>query len=69
MKEDVIATLTLLSEDAQHPKLKTHKLKGELREYWACSVAYDLRILFQILEIEEKEVVMLHAIGTHDDVY
>lgn len=40
--------LTLLGEDAFHPKLRTHKLKGKLRGSWACSVGYDLRIVFDI---------------------
>ena len=69
LKEDVKLILSLLSEDAYQPKLKPHKLKGELKDYWACSVAYDLRIIFQITEVEGKEVILLHSIGTHDDVY
>lgn len=34
---DLQTTLTLLSEDAFQPKLKTHKLKGSLEGSWACS--------------------------------
>lgn len=41
-------TLTLLSEDAFHPRLKTHKLKGVLSGSWACSVGFDLRIIFSL---------------------
>ncbi len=40
------STFDILSEDAFHPILKTHKLKGELDGSWACSVGYDLRIVF-----------------------
>lgn len=69
LKEDVRATLNLLEEDAHHPKLKTHKLKGQLKEYWASSVAYDLRIVFQIKIEDDQEIILLHSIGTHDDVY
>jgi mRNA-degrading endonuclease YafQ of YafQ-DinJ toxin-antitoxin module len=29
--EDIQAALKLLAEDAYHPKLQTHKLKGKLR--------------------------------------
>jgi len=43
---DIQATLELLAEDAFHPSLRTHKLKGNLDGSWACSVAYDLRIIF-----------------------
>ena len=34
--------LILLAEDAFHPKLKTHKLKGDLLGSWSCSAGYDL---------------------------
>jgi len=40
---DVQATLELLAEDAFAPKLKTHKLKGNLAGSWACSAGHDLR--------------------------
>lgn len=38
--------LEQLSEDAFHPKLKTHKLKGVLKNSWASSVNTDIRIIF-----------------------
>jgi len=62
-------TLTLLSEDAFHPALKTHKLKGDLAEYWACSAGYDLRIVFAFVQHENVEAILLSAVGTHDEVY
>ena len=34
--DDLEATLMLLSEDAFEPRLKTHKLKGDLDGIWAC---------------------------------
>ena len=37
--------LALLAEDAFHPQLKTHKLKGKLIGSWACSAGYDLRVV------------------------
>src|SRR5437764_4869628 len=40
------AALEALAEDAFHPALKTHKLKGDLAGSWACSAGYDLRIVF-----------------------
>ncbi len=61
--------LLLLSEDAFHPSLKTHKLKGGLGGSWACSVGYDLRIVFEFIDDEGREAVLLEAIGTHDEVY
>lgn len=40
--EDLRVALELLSQDAQHPKLKNHKLKGDLEGSWAASAGYDL---------------------------
>ena len=44
---DLQATLELLADDAFHSALKTHKLKGDLAESWACSAGYDLRVVTQ----------------------
>ena len=40
--EDLRVALALLAEDAFHPQLRSHKLKGEFAGSWACSVGYDL---------------------------
>lgn len=67
--KSVKATLSLLESDAFQPQLKTHKLKGKLKDSWACSVGYDLRIVFEIVEDENEEAILLQTIGTHDEVY
>lgn len=67
--EDIRAALHLLAEDAFHPILKTHKLKGKLEGSWACSVGYDLRIIFEFVQHEGSEAILLEAIGTHQEVY
>jgi len=61
--------LNLLSEDADNPRLKSHKLKGKLEGSWACSLSYDMRIVFSIIQHEGKEAILLETIGTHDEVY
>jgi mRNA interferase YafQ len=61
--------LELLAEDALDPRLKSHKLKGQLAGSWACSVGYDLRIAFQFVKHRSKEAVLLEAVDTHDEVY
>jgi addiction module RelE/StbE family toxin len=61
--------LQLLAEDAFHPKLKTHKLKGRLQGSWASSVGYDLRIVFDLVQYEGSEAVLLLTVGTHEEVY
>ncbi|MBI2815689.1 MAG: type II toxin-antitoxin system YafQ family toxin [Acidobacteria bacterium] len=66
---DIRSALELLTTDAFHPQLKTHKLKGDLQGYWACSAAFDLRIVFRLVQYEGTEAVYLEAIGSHDEVY
>lgn len=66
---DLQATLVRLMEDAFDPILKTHKLKGELSGSWACTVGYDLRIIFEFVQHQGREAVLLETIGTHDEVY
>ena len=62
-------TLKVLAEDAFDPRLKSHKLKGPFAGSWACSAGYDLRIVFQFVHHEGKEVILLEAAGTYDEVY
>jgi len=58
-----------LSEDAFHPQLKTHKLKGKLAGSWACSAGYDLRVVFEFVKHKGAEAILLESVGTHDEVY
>jgi addiction module RelE/StbE family toxin len=46
--------------------LRTHKLSGKLRGYWAFSVAEDCRLIFEFIG---ENRVLLVDIGSHDDVY
>jgi len=46
----------------------THKLKGKLKNSWACSAGYDLRIVFQFVRHQQNEAILLEAAGTHDEV-
>ncbi len=43
-------------------RLKTHKLKGELSEFYSFSITYQHRIIFHI---EDKETIIFDNIGTH----
>ena len=63
------ATLEQLSADAAHPSLRTHKLRGPLAGCWACSVGYDLRLVFEYVQHEGAEAILLLALGTYDQVY
>lgn len=59
------AALRRFGADPQDPLLRTHKLNGELEDYWAFRVDDDLRVLFRW----DGDVCILVAIGTHDEVY
>ena len=62
-------TLESLAQDAFDPALKTHKLKGELAGSWACSAGYDLRIVFDFVQHQGSQAILLQTVGTHDEVY
>ena len=59
------AALSRLAVDPFDPLLRTHKLKGELDDYWACTVDADLRVLFRWVDDE----AFLVNLGSHDQVY
>jgi mRNA-degrading endonuclease YafQ of YafQ-DinJ toxin-antitoxin module len=63
------STLRLLAEDAFDPRLRTHKLKGNLANCWASSAGHDLRIVFEFVTQGDAEAILLLSIGTHDEVY
>lgn len=67
--EVVRAILKTLESDMFSPNLKTHKLKGRFEGYWSCSVAYDIRIVFKIVNDGSEDAILLQTIGTHDEVY
>jgi addiction module RelE/StbE family toxin len=71
LKMQVNAALDQLAEDPFYPALKTHKLKGDLANHYACSVNYSDRIIFRFVtnpESKEEEILLL-AVGSHDEVY
>ncbi len=42
--------------------LKTHKLKGNLKDFWSFSVNYSFRIVFEFVK---KDEVIFYDIGDH----
>ena len=71
LKNDIEETLRLLQENPFAPQLSTHKLKGKLAGSWACSVGYDIRIVFDFVKSasQPEDDILLLEIGTHDEVY
>lgn len=65
--------LETLSTDPMHPKLKTHKLKGDLSGSYSCSLNYEIRVIFNIFNDysynnEKTDIIFLQTIGTHDEL-
>ena len=54
-----------LAENPFAPSLKTHKLKGRLKDFLACTITSDIRLIFQI----ETDVIVLIDIGSYNEVY
>lgn len=71
LQDKILAVLEALSNDPFTPVLKSHKLTGQLEGLWACSVAYDCRIIFAFKEDPQtgEELIVLVDIGSHDEVY
>ncbi|MBI4327960.1 MAG: type II toxin-antitoxin system mRNA interferase toxin, RelE/StbE family [Chloroflexi bacterium] len=65
------AALCQLEAEPHHPVLRTHKLSGEFKGCWACSVGYDLRIVFEFVRPRKDAEIEIHLLnlGTHDEVY
>jgi len=59
------AALRRFAADPQDPLLRTHKLKGDLADYWSFSVDDDVRVLFRW----DGDVCFLVSLGTHDEAY
>jgi mRNA-degrading endonuclease YafQ of YafQ-DinJ toxin-antitoxin module len=69
LEDHLLQALRLLEADPYAPSLKTHRLKGKLKDSWACTGGYDLRVVFSFTKQGGKPAVLLEAVGTHDEVY
>ena len=69
LKKKLHSTIILLQQNPFEPKLHTHKLKGELKDCWACYVEYDIRIVFTFVIGPSDQEILLLDIGSHDEVY
>ena len=50
-------------ENPFDPRLKTHKLKGELSDFYSFSISYHWRIVFHF---ESENIIIFDTIGTHE---
>jgi len=71
LQERISEVLALLASDCLNPVLKSHKLSGHLDGLWACSVAYDCRIIYTLKQDSDtqEEMIVVVDIGSHDEVY
>ena len=53
----------IFRDDPFDPRLKTHKLSGEFEGYYAFSINFSYRIIF---EFGDTNIIWFHQIGTHD---
>lgn len=63
MKSLAIKREKIFRENPFDPRLKTHKLHGELSEFWSFSINYQYRIIF---DFTSKKSTRFYNIGKHD---
>ena len=56
----------LFQKNPKHPLLKTRPLKGILKNFHSFSLSGDLRVRFKWID---KTTILLHKIGTHNQMY
>jgi addiction module RelE/StbE family toxin len=71
LQSQIEATLQRMAKNLADPRLKTHRLSGQLAGLHACSVAYDCRIVFSKQKHSKTgaETLLLINIGTHEEIY
>jgi len=55
--------INLFKKTPFDPKLKIHKLHGNLSEFWAFSINYEYRIIVHFID---KGQVVFRSVGKHD---
>ncbi len=65
LKDSYDTVLKKLLEDPFDITLHTHSLAGNLKDRYACSLTYNLRIIFKL----HNDIIHLIDIGSHDEMY
>lgn len=58
-----VKKIFLFKTNPFHSSLKTHKLKGKLKDFYSFSVNRQYRVLFEFLD---KNKALLFDVGTHE---
>ena len=66
IKDKFKEKLELLKDDPYTISLKTHILSGKLKDYYAFSVKYKTRVMFEFID---DNTILLIDIGSHDEIY
>ncbi len=61
LQTEIKEKIALFQENSQHAFLKTHKLKGKLKDCFSFSVNYEYRIIFEY----EGDSAVLLSVGNH----
>jgi addiction module RelE/StbE family toxin len=63
IRQSVIKKGNIFQKNPFDSSLKTHKLHGRFNGFWAFSVGYDVRIIF---EFKSKKTIWFYTIGKHN---
>ena len=68
LQKKIWKTIDLLAENPKHPSLNSHIIKEtKFGQVWSSWVHRDLRIFWNYLD--DKIIILLLDIGSHDEVY
>jgi len=62
LKKRVALKECTFKDEPFYPSLKTHKLHGKMKDFWAFSINYDYRIVFKFMN---DGSVRFDDVGTH----
>ena len=65
-QEQARDAISLSLDNALHPALRNHALKGEWRDYRSISAGGDLRLHYKLIN---DNAVLFVAVGTHSQLY
>lgn len=65
IREKAAQRENLFRENPFHPLLETHRLHGKYKHYWAFSIDYTHRIMFQFLDATKTNVAFIN-VGAHE---
>jgi len=63
LKKQLVLKENIFKSAPFHQSLRTHKLQGNLHDYYAFSLNRKYRVIFGFIE---KDISMFFFIGTHD---